>query len=695
MQKLAQKIVQARKWILAMAILLLIPSAIGYINTKVNYDILTYLPESYSSRVGETILDEEFNLASTAMITIENMPSKQIEDLKAKLSSIDGVEKVMWTSDLVDTTIPHTVLPTEVQDFFYNKEGATMMIVSFVDGSGSPRTTDAIKEIKATLNEQCFIGGLSAITEDTQELFNSEMFLYVLVAVVLVAMVLFLGLESWLAPIVFIISIIFPIVYNFGTNYFLGQISYITKALAAVLQLGVTMDFSIFLLHRYEEEKINCASRKDAMANAIANTFTSISGSSLTTIAGFLAMCTMTLTLGMDIGIVMAKGVFLGVICTVTILPALIMAFDPWLEKYKHRTFIPRFNKLADYIVRHYKMLLVVGVCLFIPFLQAQNKTQVYYTLFDSLPENLPSIVGTNRLKEDFDMTTTHFVLIDRNMAYQDKNKLLKELEDVDGLNQVLSYESFVGGMIPESILPEEIKEIFYSGDYELMLCNSSYKSGSDLQNQQLDKMQEILNRYDPDGYITGEGAMTKDLIETADIDFQNVNLTSITAVFIIILIVFKSISVPVILVAAIELAITINMGIPYFEGDIIPFITSIVIGTIQLGATVDYAILMTSRFREERNNGLSPKEACRVAIKNCSTSILTSGLAFFGATIGVSFVSKIELIENLCSMISRGAIISMITILFLLPALLIVFDKVIEKTSYKWLDKGGVPNEN
>ena len=487
---------------------------------------------------------------------------------------------------------------------------------------------------------------------------------------------------------IFMLGMLFPIVYNFGTNIFLGQISYITEALATVLQLGVTMDFSIFLLHRYEEEKLTAASDEDAMVAAIKKTFSSITGSSLTTIAGFLAMCTMQLTLGEDIGVVMAKGVLLGVICTITVLPSLIMTFRRAIEKHTHRTFIPKLKRTSNFVVKHRVPILIAFIIIFIPFFIAQSKTSVYYTIFDALPQDLPGIAGTNRLKEDFDMTTSHFIIVDDTLSEKNLSDLSDELSDVDGIHQVLSYEKFVGGAIPEMFIPDDVRDIFEAGGHKMILANSSYKSGSDEQNNQLSEMIDIVKKYDPNGVITGEGAMTKDLIEVADVDFNNVNITSIIVVFVIIAIVFRSASVPVLLVAAIESAIMINLGIPYFTGTTLPFITSIVIGTIQLGATVDYAILMTTRFREERNAGHTAKEAAQIAVEQCSQSILTSGLTFFAATFSVSLVSRMELIGVLCKLISRGALISMAVILLVLPALLVITEPILRKTTFHWLKK-------
>ncbi len=698
LERFARFIVQKRAVVLIIAVLLLIPSVIGYIGTYINYDILSYLPEDLESIQGENTLEKDFHIASTAMITVEHMTAPDVMELKEKLAAIECVDKVIWADDISDVTIPHEMMPEDIEEFFYSGD-ATLLIVTFKDNSASLGTMNAMEEIKTVLQKNCFLGGMSAIVEDTKALADREMPLYVLIAVLLLLVVLFLGMRSTVVPFIFLMGIAFAIVYNFGTNIFLGQISYITQALATVLQLGVTMDFSIFLLHRYEEEKERGLRAEDAMVNAIQRTFASITGSSLTTIAGFLAMCTMSLALGADIGIVMAKGVLLGVICTVTVLPALLMVFDKAVHKYTHRTFIPKLKRASSFVVKHYRSILIAFIVLVIPFCLAQSKTDVYYTLLDTLPRDLVSIQGTDKLKETFNMTTTHFILVDDSLDNYQVREIARKLEALDGVEQTLAYEKFVGGGIPAEFIPAKITEIFQNGGRKMILANSSFKAGSKEQNQQLEKIQDIVKSYDPNALVTGEGAMTKDLIEVADTDFQNVNLTSILVVFLIVAVVFRSISIPVLLVAAIESAIMINMGIPYFTGTEIPFISSIVVGTIQLGATIDYAILMTTRFREERQNGRDAKMAAQIAVENCSQSILSSGLAFFAATIGVAAISKIQLIKSLCEMISRGALISMFTIIFVFPALLIVFSKLIEKTSYHWLtaqnQKGADLNAN
>lgn len=688
MKKLARAIVKMRRLILIAAVLLLIPAAVGAIATPINYDILSYLPQELDSRVGQLLLETDYHLASTNMITVEGMPTNELLAMKAEIDEVPDVLNTFWLSDVLDPAVPTEMLPADVQQFMFGKNDSTILIVQLGGSSVSEETMQAVAQIKKILRKDCFFGGISVILSDTKELVMGEMPWYVLCAVGGCLLVLFLSLESWLTPFLFMLGLLFPLVYNFGTNIFLGQVCFITVSLAAVLQLGVTMDFSIFLLHRFEEEKRSCPDEDEAMVRAVQKTFSSILASSLTTIAGFLAMCTMRLTLGRDIGIVMAKGVLLGVVSTVTILPALILTFRRSIARHTHRTFIPKLRRTSRFVVRRYIPILAVFVLCFIPFSVAQAKTPVYYTLFDSLPQDLAGIQGTSRLKEDFGMTTSHFIIVDDGLPARDMEALTDEIEQVDGIRQVLSYEKFLGGGVPREVLPTEVRQIFCAGGHEMLLANSSYESGTEAQNAQLDALNAIVKRYDPNGVITGEGAMTKDLIEVADVDFRSVSIASIAAVFLIIAISFRSASIPVLLVAAIESAIMINMGIPYFTGTTLPFVASIVIGTIQLGATVDYAILMTTRFREELNAGRSTKDAVQTAVEQCSQSILTSGLTFFAATFSVSLASRMELISSLCRLISRGALISMLVILLVLPALLILTAPLIRKTTYHWLSK-------
>ena len=659
MKKIAQSIVRLRKLILTVAVLLLIPSAIGAVATRINYDVLTYLPQELDSMIGEVALEDDFHLASTGMITVEGLPTNELIAMKKDIDAVPGVTQTFWLSDVIDPSIPTEMLPADVQQFMFGKNDSTMLIVRFDAPSASDETMNAVKQIKQVLRHDCYFGGMSVILQDTKALINEEMPLYILCAVGASMLVLFLSLESTITPVLFMLGLLFPIAYNFGTNIFLGQISYITQALSTVLQLGVTMDFSIFLLHRYQEEKELRSSNEEAMVTAICKTMTSITASSLTTIAGFLALCAMRLTLGRDIGVVMAKGVALGVICTIVILPALILTFDKQVEKYKHRTIVPKLTKLSYFVSKHAMPIVVVFLVLLVPFVVAQQKTEVYYTLFDSLPQ---------------DLTATQV------------SDLCDELKDVDGITQVVSLDSITGPGFQTELLPDSVTEILQSGGYKLILANSSYKTGTDAINSQLTEMNGLIKAVDPNGVITGEGAMTKDLIEVADVDFKNVNVWSIMAVAVIILISFRSLSIPVLLVASIEAAISINMGIPYFTGTQLPFIASIVIGTIQLGATVDYSILMTTRYHEERSYGRTPQEAAQQSLEHCSQSILTSGLTFFAATVGVAAISKMELLQSICRLISRGALISMAVILVVLPAALMLLDWVIRHTTMHWL---------
>ncbi len=687
MEKLARGIVRRRRLVLVLAVLLLIPALLGAAATRINYDILTYLPPELDSMLGEQALENDFNLASTGMITVEGMPLGELLDMKAQMEQVPGVEQVFWLSDIIDPALPREMLPEGIQKAMYG-ENATLMLVRFSEPSASKSTMDAVAELKGLLREHSFMGGMSVILQDTKALVDQEMPLYILCAVGASLLVLFLAMESTLVPVLFMIGLLFPILYNFGTNYFLGQISYITQALSTVLQLGVTMDFSIFLLHRYEEEKLRSTDKEQAMATAIVNTFSSITASSLTTIAGFLALCTMRLTLGRDIGIVMAKGVALGVVCTVTILPSLILTFDRAVEKHRHRAVIPQLKRVSQFVTRHPGPILAAFLVITIPFTLAQSKTDVYYTLFDSLPQDLTGIVGTNKLKEDFGMTTSHFILVDKDMSDEDLKTLCKDLEGVEGVTQVASVSELLPAGFSTDMLPEDVAQLAQSGGRKLILANSAYKSGTGELTAQLKEMNGLIKAADPSGVITGEGAMTKDLIEIADIDFAHVNVASIAAVFLIILLTFRSASIPVLLVVSIESAIFINMGLPYFTGTQLPFIASIVIGTVQLGATVDYAILMATRFREERQKGLSPKEAAQVACQYCSQSILSSGLTFFAATIGVAAISRMELLKSICLLISRGALISMFVIIVLLPCLLQLLDPLIRHTTLHWLGK-------
>jgi len=685
MEKFARWVVKHRRLVLILAVVLLIPSIIGAVATHINYDILTYLPSDLESMKGEQSLESDFHIAASGLVTMEGLPQTEIDQIKSDIEAVDGVRQVIAVSDTLADSVPAGILPAQLQKIAQGSNDAKLMVVLFDQAAASESTMDACRQIKKVLRKDTFFGGMSMVLENTRAIVDQEMPWYILCAVGASITVLFLAIDSWAVPPLFMLGLAFPIIYNFGTNVVFGKISYITEALATVLQLGVTMDFSIFLLNRYYEERAAGLDSDQAMVQAIVNTSTAISASSLTTIAGFLALCTMKLTLGSDIGLVMAKGVALGVICTITILPALLLTFDRQINGHRHRTFIPHLNKGAAFISRHYKTILVAFVALFIPFAIVESKVKVYYTLSDSLPQDMVGIVGTSKMGEDFDMKNTHFVLVSDQLSGSAVRSLDEKLEQVDGVSSVISLDRYIG-TLPSSFLPDSISGLTQAGGYKLILVNSSCENGTDAMNQQIAAVGALVKQYDANGYVTGEAALTSDLITVADVDFRNVSLVSIAAVFAIIMLSFHSVSIPVLLVASIESAICINMAIPYFTSTELPFIASIVIGTVQLGATVDYAILMTTRYQEERRKGNSPVEAGRLAAANCSASILTSGLTFFAATFGVSLISKMALLQSICLLISRGALISMVVIIFVLPCLLIVCDKIIAKTSRHWL---------
>lgn len=688
MKRFGHFIAKNRIIILIICTLLLIPSVIGMINTRINYDLLTYLPQNLDSMKGQNILDKTFSSAATSMLIVEDMEAKDVIKIKEKVIKVEGVEQVIWVDDLLDTSVPKEILPDEIKSSFYSGN-STMLIIKFKESASSDTTQNGIANIRKVINKQCFLSGMSAIVKDTKDLSDKETPFYVMIAVVLSVIVLSLTMKSVIIPFIFLLGIGYAILYNMGTNIFLGQISYVTKALAAVLQLGVTMDYSIFLLHRYDEEReLMPNNHIGAMGDAIANTLVAISGSSLTTIAGFLALCTMQLTLGNDIGIVMAKGVLLGVISTVTVLPSLILIFDKPIHRFSHKTILPEFNKTSKLVTKHYKIITIVFLLAFIPAIYGNNHTKVYYNLDESLPKDLDSIVATNKLKKDYNMTTTHMIIISDKLETNKVKEMVKKIEAVDGIEKVLASDKYLGPLIPESFIPEDIKAIVQKGGYKLIMANSKYKAATNEENAQIDEIIKITKQYDPKSMVSGEGPLTKDLVEIADVDFKHVSIASIGAIFAIILLVFASLSLPVILVLSIQLAIFINMSIPFYTGNVIPFIASIVIGTIQLGATVDYAILLTTRFREEIRNGYDKFKAMEIAVQGSAKSIVTSALTFFAATAGVGLISDMELISSLCIMMARGALISMAIILFVLPSILLVSEKVITVTSRNFKTK-------
>lgn len=689
MERIAKKIANHSKLILLLAVILLIPSVFGYFNTNINYDILSYLPNNISTTKAEKILKDDFGCGTLSMLIVENMDDKDVAKIKDKIAKVDGVADVLWVDDFMDLSVPKEILPKDMTDLLYNGDKSTMMIIKMEKATGDIKTQNAVSSIRNIAGKQSFLSGMCGILKDTKDLADKEVPLYILTGGILILIILGLSLESTIIPIIFLTSIAMAVIYNFGSNIIFGEISYITKALAAVLQLGVTMDYSIFLFHRYEEEKLKFPdNKKDAMANAIKNTLVSVVGGSITTFAGFLALCVMDLAIGRDIGLVMAKGVLIGVLCTITILPSFILVFDKQVEKYKHKTVMPNFNKVSKFVVKHYKKLAILFVIIFIPSYFGYKNADVYYNLDESLPANFPSIIATNKMKTDYNMESTNFILVKDTIAPNDLSKMIKEIENLDGITSVIGLEKYIGPKINQDFLPEDIISEVKSKGYEEILVNSKYKAATDECNAQIEEINKIVHEYDKEGLVGGEAPLTLDLIKIADSDFTKVNIASIVAIFIIITILFKSASLPVILVATIECAIFLNLGIPYYTGTVEPFIASIVLGTIQLGATIDYAILLTSRFREERNEGYEKFEAMEHSIKSSAPSILTSALSFFGATIGVGLISKLDMISALCTLMSRGAIVSMFIIIFILPAILLLFEGIVVKTSKNFITK-------
>lgn len=682
MVKVGKKIVKFRVPILILSIILLIPAVWGYVNTRINYDVLTYLPEDIETMQGQEIMTNDFGIGAFSMLMVDGMEDKEIVKLKEKVEKVDGVENVLWYDSLADISVPQSVLPSKLYDE-YNTEDGTMMAVFFKDGTSSDETMKAITEIRKITGEQCFLSGMSAIVEDTKELAEKETPLYVLIAVALSALVLAITMESIFVPVLFLLSIGIAIVYNLGTNVFFGEISYITKALAAVLQLGVTMDYSIFLMHSYQEQQVRYNGDKErAMAHAISQTFSSVIGSSVTTVAGFIALCFMSFTLGKDIGIVMAKGVIFGVLVCVTVLPSMILCCDKLIEKTKHKPLLPDIGRISDKVTKRYVIYVVAFVILLFPAIYGNNHTGVYYNLDESLPKNLPSVIANTKLKEDYNMNTTHMILVDSSVAGSDVKKMSQEIEKVDGVKWVLGLDNLVGSGVPADMLPESVTGMLKNDKYQLLMVNSTYKVATDKVNKQIEQIDKIMDKYDKGAMLVGEGPLTKDLINITDTDFKRVSAVSIGIVFVIILLLFKSITIPVILIGVIEFAIFVNMGIPFYTGTKLPFVASIVIGTIQLGATVDYAILMTTRYQRERSRGAGKFDAITTAHKFSAQSIIVSALSFFAATIGVGLYSNIDMISSLCILMARGALISMVVVVLILPSLFMVFDKIIVKTS-------------
>ena len=681
MIKFGQFICKHRKIILILALLLLIPSLIGMKATRINYDILVYLPDDIETIQGENILSEDFNMGAFSVVILDDMQTKDILKLEKKFKELDNVEKVVSIADITGSSIPTDFLPDSVKDTVY-KDGKTVMLVTFKDQISSDTTLKSIEDMRKIADSQCKISGMAATVLDTRDLSNSEILIYVIIAVLLCLIVLELALDSYIAPFLLLLNIGIAILYNMGTNIIFGEISYITKAISSVLQLGVTMDFAIFLYHSYVQEREKISDINEAMANAIGKTLMSVVGSSLTTIVGFLALCSMNLTLGKDMGLVMAKGVLFGVICVVTVLPAMILELNGLIEKTKHKVILPKFTRLKDFVINHYKAFAVAFIVILPIAFYGYKSTQIYYNLDKSLPTYLDSVSANTSLKEDFNMVSMELLLIDKNIPDYKVNEMLDEIDDLDGIEWALGFSKIASSGIPKEALPDDLLSIFQNDKYQMVIINSKYEMATNELNEQVTKVNEISKRYDENSILAGEGPLMKDLVEISDHDFNSVNIFSLGIIFVLMIIVLKSISLPVILIAVIELAIFINMGIPYYTNTVLPFIASIVIGTIQLGATIDYAILITNKYVTNRKDGKDKKSAVDDALGTSISSIAVSGLCFFGATFGVGAYSKIEMIGSLCTLMSRGAIVSMLCVITLLPSFLLIFDKLICRTT-------------
>ena len=679
----AKAIVKNRVLILIISLALMIPSVFGMLNTRINYDMLNYLPDDMDTVIGQDTLKEDFGKGAFSFIIVEDMPAKDVAALKEKIEAVDHVDTVLWYDSLADLSVPMELLPDKLYDAF-NQGNATMMAVFFDSATSEDVTMDAIRDIRAIAGKQCFVSGMSALVTDLKDLCEQEEPIYVALAVACACAAMMLLLDGWLVPFVFLASIGMCIVFNLGSNYFFGEISYITKALSAVLQLAVTMDYSIFLWHSYNEQLQQNSDHNEAMAVAIHETFASVIGSSITTIAGFIALCFMSFTLGRDLGIVMAKGVLLGVIGCVTILPSMVLLLDKPLQKTRHKSLIPDMSGFAKGVCKHFPVFLVIFALLIAPAYYGYDKTndEVYYDMGQCLPEDIDYVIANSKLAEDFDISSTHMLLVDASLPTRDVRDMIDEMEQVDGVKYVLSLESVVGPLVPEDILPDSVRSLLNDGQWELMLINSEYKVASDAVSDQLDSLNAILKKYDDTGMLIGEAPCMKDMIDTTDHDFQVVNAVSIIAIFVIIALVEKSISLPFVLIAVIELAVFINLGLPHYFGQSLPFIAPICISTIQLGATVDYAILMTTRYKSERLNGNERKAAVYTALRTSAPSVIVSGLGLFAATFGVAVYSNIDIVGSMCMLMARGAIISVVLVLLVLPALLILCDGIICKTT-------------
>ena len=686
MVKVGKWIAKHRVLMLIIGFLLIIPSVIGMAKTRVNYDLLSYLPEHLETVKGQDILVDEYGMGAFSMVVVENMDMKDVQKLEDQFSEVPHVKDVLWYDDVADISLPVEMIPKDLKEAFF-KGDATMMLVLFDNTTSSDEAMDAVGQMRKLANDQCFISGMTGVVTDIKNLALKELPVYVVIAALLSLVVLELTSGSFVVPILFLISIGLAILYNLGSNIFLGETSYITKALTAVLQLGVTMDYSIFLLNSYEENKKRFPGEKErAMGHAISNTFKSVAGSSVTTVAGFVALCVMTFALGRDLGIVMAKGVLIGVICCVTVLPSLVLVFDKPIEKTKHKPFLPDIGRISDKVTKRYLIYVALFVVLLFPAIYGNNHTGVYYNLDETLPKDLPSIIANEKLKEDYDMNTTHMILVDSSTDSADVGKMLNEMDKVDGIKWALGLDSLIGPSVPASMIPDSVTRSLKNDKYQLVLANSEYKVATDELNDQIKELNTILHKYDEGGMLIGEGPLTADLIDITDKDFKTVSAVSIGIIFVIIMLLFKSISLPIILVGVIEFAIFVNMGIPYYMGTKLPFVASIVIGTIQLGSTVDYAILMTTRYKRERNHGANKYDSITTAHRVSAQSIMVSALSFFAATIGIAIYSNIDMISAICTLLARGAVISTVVVIFVLPSMFMVFDKVIVKTSKGFL---------
>ena len=687
MIKFGKWIAKHKVIIVIISMLLLIPSFLGMAATRVNYDILSYLPESLETVEGQDIMVDEFGMGAFSMVVVEDMELKDVAALKEKFQNVEHVKDVLWYDSVADLSIPVSMIPEKFKDGFFNGD-ATMMIALFDNTTSSDAAMEAVSDMRKIANEQCFISGMSGVVTDIKNLALEEMPIYVVIAACLSLLVLLLAMDSLVIPVLFLLSVGLAVVYNLGTNIFFGEVCYITKSLTAVLQLGVTMDYSIFLLNSFENYKKKYDSKDRAMAHAIADTFKSVAGSSVTTIAGFLALCVMTFALGRDMGIVMAKGVVIGVLCCVTLLPALVLTFDGAIEKTTHKPLLPSFDKASAFITKHYKVWLIIFLVMLFPAIHGNNNLKNYYNIDKSLPSTLDSNVANAKLQETFDMNNVHMVLLKKGLTSKEKTEMLDQIKDVDGVKWALGMDSFVGAAFPDTMIPSNLKKMLESDEYEMEFICSKYKTATDEVNNQIDEIQKIVKGYSPESMVIGEAPLTKDLQDVTDVDLKTVNTISILAIFIIIMVVFKSISLPFILVAVIEFAIFVNMSVPYYQGKEVVFVASIVIGCIQLGATVDYAILMTSRYQKERGLGKSKKESIAIAHKTSMKSIVISGCSFFAATFGVGLYTQVDMIGSITNLLSRGAVISTLVVLFILPAMFMIFDSLICHTSIGFAKK-------